>query len=58
MRIKVSNFCNYLLILQFAYLFVKVPRLGINEVTFTVFESSCHLIEYKMANHHKVEATR
>jgi len=25
------------------HLFVKVPRPGDNEVTFSVFESSCHL---------------
>jgi len=27
-----------------AYLFVKVPRPGDNEGTFSVFESSCHLL--------------
>jgi len=26
------------------YLFVKVPRIGESEVTFSVFESSCHLL--------------
>jgi len=26
------------------HLFVKVPRPGDREVTFTVFESSCHLL--------------
>jgi len=26
------------------YLFVKVPRPGDNDVTFPVFESSCHLL--------------
>jgi len=27
-----------------AHLFVKVPRPGVSEVTFAVFESSCHLL--------------
>jgi len=30
--------------LAFVYLFVKGPRSGDNEVTFSVFESSCHLL--------------
>jgi len=30
--------------LQFARLLVKLPRPGDSEVTFAVFESSCHLL--------------
>jgi len=30
--------------LQFDRLFVKLPRSGDSKVTFTVFESSCHLL--------------
>jgi len=30
--------------LQFARLFAKLPRPGVSEVTFSVFESSCHLL--------------
>jgi len=29
-------------LVQFAHLFVKVPKLGGSKVTNTVFESSCH----------------
>jgi len=36
------------------HLFVKKPRPGDSEVTFTVFESSCHL--HYQSNHSKVEA--
>jgi len=36
------------------HLFVKVPRSGDSEVTFSVFESSCHC--YYQFNHSKVEA--
>jgi len=32
----------YTMVLVLAHLFVKVPRLGDSEVTFLVFESSCH----------------
>jgi len=35
------------------HLFVKVPRLGDNERTFSVFESSCHLLYYQ-SNHSRV----
>jgi len=36
------------------HLFVKVPRPGLSEVIFSVFESSCHLLH--QSNHSKVEA--
>jgi len=41
-----------------AHLFVKVPRPGDSEVTFSVFESRCHVKEqcYYQSNHSKVEA--
>jgi len=40
--------------ISFRYSFVKVPRPGGSELTFWVFESSCHL--YYQSDHSKVEA--
>jgi len=37
-------FCTVYLVLGLLILFVKVPRSGNSEGTFSVFESSCHLL--------------
>jgi len=40
-----------------AHLFIKLPRPGGNERTFSVM-SSCHLLLYYQSNHSKVEVIR
>jgi len=43
---------------QFAHLYAKLPWQGNTEMTFAVFESSCHLLltGYYQSNHSKVKA--
>jgi len=43
LREKLNLFLIKLLILL-AHLFVKLPRPGDSEVTFSVFDSNCHLL--------------
>jgi len=40
------------------HLFVKVPRPGDSEGTFSVVESSCHLLQYYQSNSSKERQSR
>jgi len=50
---KIINFSYHRFALD-THLFVKVPRPGDSEVTFSVFDSCCHC--YYQSNHSLVEA--